>query len=188
MIYATDYLLIQHLMHHGQTVLNQEEFDARKREAGEKTVSEYKVMMNQARRDLMGKDFDFWLALNPLFPPIGAALREKPCHPRIHILSTKKKEYIRIILSAHRIEMLDGNIIVSGKQNKLDLISGRLENAQERRARFIDDQIDHLKASRDARIEVFLASWGYVKDTWLHNQDNIPVISLENAVSIIEEM
>jgi hypothetical protein len=41
---------------------------------------------------------------------------------------------------------------------------------------FVDDQLDHLVvAGRNPAVKPFLASWGYVKNEWLH-QKEVPVL------------
>ncbi|MBN2351918.1 MAG: HAD family hydrolase [Spirochaetales bacterium] len=185
---SEDYILIQHIIFHGLNVLSQADFNALKIEAGESVMAQYQKVMNDARLELLEGDREYWLSLSPVFPPIRTALMKNPRHPGIFILSTKRKEYIDEILSAQQIEVLDRNIIVSGNQNKLDIIRRVMDACHAQRALFIDDQIEHLKAAHDDRIEVFLAAWGYVKKEWLHNEEKIPVLTISSAVSCIEKI
>ncbi len=183
-----DYIVLQHIIFRGLPVASQDDFDALKRNTGEEEMAYYKDVFYKARQELLSQDRRFWLSLNPIFLPIKSALLKTHGNPRIYILSTKVKEYILQILTAHGIEFPKENIIDSGSQVKLEIIKAILDNGSAKRALFIDDQIEHLKPIIDDRIEVFLASWGYVNNDSINSTFEIPALAIGDAVSLLEPL
>ncbi|RPJ05133.1 MAG: HAD family hydrolase [Spirochaetaceae bacterium] len=179
-----DYLLIQDLLENHRAVANQAEFDHIIREAGKERMTRYKENFYKARTALLEKDRKAWLGLNPLFAHIERALLKQADNKQIYILSTKKKEFIAEIFEGNGIVFDMKRIIYSGSENKQDIITAELERAKAAGAVFIDDQISHLVGIRDARIRVFLASWGYVEESWLSGKE-VPVMGEKMAEETI---
>ena len=57
-------------------------------------------------------------------------------------------------------------ILHAAAVSKLDMVAAVLDERQAGRAALVDDQLDHLVGNDDARIEVYLAAWGYAKPEW----------------------
>jgi hypothetical protein len=183
-----DYIVLQDALYHQRLITNQTEFDQLVTVTGPERLRYYKDIFYAARQELLSNDKSFWLSLNPIFPPLCLALKKKPRHPLLYILSTKKSSFIIEILKANHLDFLEDNVIDSGNRIKIDIIRGILENKPGQRACFIDDQIDHLTNDRDPRIDVCLAAWGYVKAEWLQPPEPIQVISIEDAVRSIQAL
>jgi len=181
-----DYILMQDILFHNISVNNQKEFDQLLQKAGSVTMSYYKEIFYKARTQLLKADRDFWLSLNTIYPHIHSALKSIKAKERVYILSTKKADFIREILSEYKIYFDEQKVIYSGVKNKLAIIANILDNTDFQEAIFIDDQISHLLKNSDSRIKVFLASWGYVKPEWLKGQNQVKVLELEEANKLIK--
>jgi phosphoglycolate phosphatase-like HAD superfamily hydrolase len=183
-----DYLILQDIIFRGITVKNQIDFDRVTAQAGKTQMTIYKEAFYKARQELLDSDPGFWLALNPLFPPLKKTLKQYRRNERIYILSTKRENFILEILKGNGIELKETNIIDSGAASKISIIGKILDRGAGGRAIFIDDQIDHLLNSQDNRITTYLAAWGYVRMEWLGEDGKITVLSIENASKLIKEI
>ena len=169
-----DYVLIQHLIAKNHIPSNQEEFDQARREAGPRTLARYGDILNRVRQELMTHDRDHWLRLNPLYPDITDLLRsvnwETTC-----ILSTKRPQYIETILAFHQVPVPSHAIFHANTMTKLNIIAQVLDDRYALCGALVDDQLDHLVDNDDARIEVYLAAWGYVKPEWIIDERVSPL-------------
>lgn len=170
-----DYVLIQHLLAGGRMPSRQDEFDQARRDAGPRTLARYADALNRVRQELMAHDRSHWLRLNPLYPGMAQLLRtadwETTC-----ILSTKRPPYIEAILDFHEVAPPPGAILHADSASKLEMVAMALNRRQAERAALVDDQLDHLVGNGDARIDVYLADWGYAKPEWLADP-RVPTIS-----------
>lgn len=184
---SEDYILIQELLSRGIAVPDQKFFDAQVSRTGAETMAAYKNAMEAARRSLIAADRKAWLRLNPLFPGISSLVAVLMQNPDIYILSTKKPEYIREILGVTDVKGTAEKIRYSGNKKKLIEIRDVLEKRAFDRAVFVDDQIDHLAANDDPRIDCCLPDWGYVRPEWLVNRTRLRVISLNDLFRLIRD-
>ncbi len=181
-----DYILLQDMIARGVDVTSQEVLDREIAAAGHDTMENYGRLFYRAREEVLREDRDFWLDLNPLFPGMPEILRRVSDNPRFYILSTKKPEFIREILSHHRISWDIERILFPGRRTKLQIIEGVLPRGEACEALFVDDQLDHLLTARkDPRIRPYLASWGYIKPEWLR-QNEVPAVERKDLVKLTE--
>lgn len=169
-----DYILIHDMIRRGVEVESQEIFDREIEKAGAGTMKEYGRLFYRAREALLASEREFWLDLNPLFAGMAEILRAVASHPNFYILSTKKPPFILEILSHNAVTWEEGRVLFPGDRTKKEVIESYLP--PEKRAIFVDDQLDHLlAAAKNPNIVCALAKWGYVKKPWLE-QKEIPVI------------
>jgi phosphoglycolate phosphatase-like HAD superfamily hydrolase len=96
----------------------------------------------------------------------------------MHIVSTKRPDFIVEILRATGIEFPPDRIHYSYEKGKLEIVRDILKETGVNKAVFVDDQIDHLKHG-GKNVECWLAAWGYVKDEWLGSSRGVGVLSSE---------
>jgi phosphoglycolate phosphatase-like HAD superfamily hydrolase len=185
--YSEDYILIQDIIDNKTAVGDQTDFDELVKKTGQEKMLFYKETFFAARSELHNWDRNLWIKLNPLFPPLKIVLKKKLKEKNIFVLSTKMKEFIMEILIANNIPFRPENIIDSGQREKWKVIVECLESRGADHALFIDDQISHLAAVADKRIEAFLASWGYVKEEWLKAQGEATILSINQATEMIRD-
>ena len=99
------------------------------------------------------------------------------------MLSTKKSEFIVEILAANGIAIPLERVLYTGSRAKVDIITGLL--GPDDTALLVDDQIDHLLACRDPRIDVRLALWGYIKPEWLTEHPGMPRVSAKGLEELL---
>ena len=185
-----DYLLIHHALASRLAITDQPSFDALAKDAGEERLGLFRELFYQARRSIMDTQKDFWLSLNKIYPHMrelfGSAAHDSDFPwGRLRILSTKRPEFIAEIIESSGFPMPRDRIIFSGNRAKLSLVERLIEDDGLESAVFIDDQIDHLIGNTNPRIEVYLASWGYVKQEWLSGQ--VPVLSPRGFAKMARE-
>jgi phosphoglycolate phosphatase-like HAD superfamily hydrolase len=182
---AEDYMLIQEILHEGKTVSDQSGFDELIAAAGPEKMRLFRELFTKARTDLLARDREFWLSLNPVYPHILTMFARLPQEAPVHILSTKKAQFIAEILMHAQIRLPAGHIHESAAREKLARVEALRVEGGFPRAVFVDDQIDHLKENTNPNVEVFLASWGYVKPEWLTG-GKIPVMAPADLMAFIE--
>jgi phosphoglycolate phosphatase-like HAD superfamily hydrolase len=181
-----DYVVIQDLLaaqgarRHAST---QAEFDAALAARGPEGMQRLKDVFYQARGDLLASDRPYWLALNRVYPHLERPLAAVASRPDTVVLSTKKSEFIVEILAANGVDIPLERVLYTGARAKVDIITAMLEEGD--RALLIDDQIDHLLACRDPRIDVRLALWGYIKPEWLEQHPDMPRVSAETLQDVL---
>jgi phosphoglycolate phosphatase-like HAD superfamily hydrolase len=185
-----DYVLIHELLQRQRTVGNQQDFDSFVEEAGPHKMIKYKKLFYEAREDLMRQDRSYWLALNPVYPHMAAALKRLSDCERLHIVSTKRPDFIGAILCSNGIDFTPERIHYSDKVEKIDLVADLLRKSGLERAVFVDDQIDHLRKKEAADpIEARLAAWGYVKPEWLDERaTGVNVLTIEGMAGLFERL
>ena len=109
----------------------------------------------------MEKNFDAWLALNPL-TKFGETLVNRS-NPDIYIVTTKNKEATKALLEYYRIGVgrIYANDEIKQAGSKGNLLSRVMDEASKQDAIFIDDAVQHLNTVADNRIKCFFANWGY---------------------------
>ena len=171
-----DYVLIQELLDHGREPAEQESFDREVDNAGSGKMRKYRERFYQGRENLLQSDREFWISLNRLYPHIEEPLKRLYMRDNIHIISTKRSDFIMEILNSRNIPFPINRIHFVDRSNKLELMEELLSVSRYERALFIDDQIDHLTGNTCDNLEVRLASWGYIKKSWLTNTEGIGVV------------
>ncbi len=181
-----DFVLIQSILSKGVPVPDQAAFDAAAERAGVETLRTYRELFYAARRDLLSRDRAFWLSLNRIYPHIVAAFALLPVDAPVHILSTKRLEYITETLSEAHIHFPHARIHLSPTSTKLPTVEALRVAGGFERAVFVDDQIDYLLGNDNPQVDAYLASWGYVKPEWLTPGSGVSVMGPEELVSLIE--
>ena len=185
-----DFVLIQEILEKGGMVAGQEDFDAMARQAGPDKLRNFHELFYKARTELLENDRPSWLGLNRIYPHVVSAFQHISPGAPVSILSTKKPDFIAEILTAKGIRVPREKIRYSAREKKLDIVAEVAEESGSGDAVFIDDQIDHLLGRSERpgelpRIEVFLATWGYVQDDWLREPLRVPIITPEEFVSLV---
>jgi len=180
-----DFVLIQELIAGGRSVRSQAEFDETWQRPGTPSRRHFKGLFYQARTDLLKKDRHAWLSLNRIYPHVSAALSQLPPDAFLYILSTKKPQFVREILAANGIAMDEGHVLYSEGEPKLLTVENLLQTLGCEAAVFVEDQVDALRGNTNPRIRVFLASWGYVQESWLREDTGVPVLGPEEFVELV---
>ena len=183
---GADYLLLQHCIRNGVVLARQEDFDAQLARMGERRMADYDRLFYEVRRELLEKERPYWLALNPPFAAIVPALGGAAPNPLVHIISTKRADYIFEIVRSWGLAWPLERIYCSGTEDKEDYLRTCLDGQEMEEGILVDDQIDHLTRIKDRRIRSYLASWGYVKPEWLA-QRSIEVLDREGFAALLSE-
>ncbi len=181
-----DYLLIQEALEAGRDVADQKEFDALAERAGPEKMELFKELFYQARSALLSEDRPFWLSLNRIYPHVLDVLRFLPPEAPVHVLSTKKPQFIVEIVDHAGLKVPEDRIHESGAEEKLPRAESLRKEGGYERAVFLDDQIDNIRGNANPKVEAFLAAWGYVKPEWLSGQDGVPVMTAEGFMEFVK--
>ncbi|HVO38742.1 MAG TPA: HAD family hydrolase, partial [Spirochaetia bacterium] len=185
-----DFMLIQEILEKGGMVSRQEDFDAMARRAGPEKLRKFHELFYRARTELLETDRQSWLGLNRVYPHVVSAFQNLSSGAPVSILSTKKPDFIAEILTAKGISLPRERILYSAQEKKLDIVARVGAESGSGEVVFIDDQIDHLlgasASSASPRIEVFLATWGYVQDDWLSEPLRVPIITPREFLALVQ--
>ncbi len=181
-----DFVAIQEIIYEKKTIDSQSDFDAYTNSLGPSVMLEFKKLFYSARAEILNTDREYWIGLNHIYPHIRKNLPWWVDSPLFYILSTKKAEYILEILAQNRVNIDPARVLTCNQQKKMNMVLQLLEQTGVHRAYFVDDQIDHLRGGSDNRVDVALASWGYVKKEWLQNPMNIQVLRAEDLGAKLE--
>lgn len=174
-----DYLVAHEWCARGQVPVSQAEFDRSLDEKGPVLLAELKSKLYSTRETLLDRYRALWLSWNPLFPGIARALQTQAANPLARILSTKKAEFIREILSSQGVDWPLGRTLYTGTRAKLDVID---EVAGRESSVLIDDHIDHLDFQHPT-CRCYLALWGYASAE--ASERAVSVLTLEEAVDAL---
>ena len=167
-----DYVILQYCIDRSINLESQDDFDRVLDDLGEERVDKFHESFYESRGALLRDSPDVWFRLNPLYPEIAPFLE---AFSRRHwIITTKEASFAHRILKYHGVDWELDRIICSGKERKLDIIARTVDAP----ALLVEDQIDHLLHNTYERIDVLLATWGYIKTEWL-DQD-IPLLEPQN--------
>jgi len=180
-----DFVLIQRLIAGGSSVLSQPEFDRAWERPGTPSRDRFKGLFYQARTDLLEKDRRAWLSLNRIYPHVSEALSGLSPAVPLYILSTKKPEFVGETLAANGITVPTAHLLYSQGEPKLSTVERLRETLGCGEAIFVEDQIDAILGNTNPRIRVYLASWGYVQESWLRESAGIPILSPQDFVKLV---
>lgn len=185
-----DYLLIHDLIASEAQVVDQQAFDRRLTQAGEKTMHRYKELLYLARDRLLAEDPAYWFRLNRIYPHMRDGLRRMDPASGVYILSTKRAAFICRILEAAAVPFPSSNVLFSGPRPKAEMIQELLTSTDTRGAVFVDDQVDHFSGSHawpreHGAIECRLATWGYVSPDWPLDTEDYRAITPEQARELL---
>lgn len=185
-----DYILIQELLHKKVRIESQQQFDSYITAAGVERMKRYKALFYKAREGLVEQERSYWLSLNPIYRHMDQALKRLSGRDELHIVSTKRPDFIVAILSSNEIEFPQRNIHYANNIEKLDLVADLLIESEFERLVFVDDQIDHLhREGITGRIDSKLAAWGYVKQEWQDSKvPGVEVLSAEGMIGLFEDL
>jgi len=153
-----DYLVVHEWAARGEVPASQAAFDASLEQKGRAVLDGLKTRLYGVRDALLEYHRALWLSWNRLYPGIADALKAQAANPRVHILSTKKAEFIREIVLSQGVDWPLERTLYTGTRTKLDIIGGLAAGAP---SVLIDDQIDHLDFSHPT-CRCYLALWGYL--------------------------
>jgi phosphoglycolate phosphatase-like HAD superfamily hydrolase len=174
-----DFVLIQELIADCVTVQTQAEFDRAWDRPGTPSRNRFKELFYRARTDLLERDRRTWLSLNRIYPHVSAALSVLPPGAPVYVLSTKKPQFVSETLAAGGIAIPGERILYSHGEPKLTTVETLRVTLGLAEAILVEDQIDAIRGNTNPRIRVFLASWGYVQESWLREDAGITVLSPE---------
>jgi phosphoglycolate phosphatase-like HAD superfamily hydrolase len=173
-----DYLFMREMIDLGIEIKSQVDFDDYIARSPAGLAGKYREAFYDARSKSFAEDPGKWLSANPIYPHMAGPLREHGFRPGLFILSTKRTKFIEAILSHNGIKLSTDRILESGEgERKVDRISRVLDEGGAGRAVFVDDQVEHLVANEDARIETCLPIWGYIEKSCFDFGDGIRVIN-----------
>jgi phosphoglycolate phosphatase-like HAD superfamily hydrolase len=182
-----DYVFIQEMLETGVVVKDQEDFDSFTGPPGSDKVREYKEIFYQARESVMAGDRDYWIGLNRVYHHMIDPLKSLAAKEALHIVSTKRPDFIVEILNTAGVEFPPKRIHYSYDKGKLEIVAEILAETGVSRAVFVDDQIDHLRDG-NSNVECWLAAWGYVKDEWLESSGGVGVLDTETMGRIFDRV
>jgi hypothetical protein len=104
-----------------------------------------------------------------------------------YILSTKKASFIAETLAAHDIRVSSQRILFSDAEPKLVTVERLLREGGFEAAFFVEDQIDAILGNANPRIQVRLATWGYVRKEWLTPPLAVPIITPEGFLDLVKK-
>ena len=181
-----DFLLIQELIEEGTTVEDQAGFDRAWRRPGTPPRERFKELFYRARTDLFEGDHAAWLSLNTIYPHVAAALSNMDLGALVYVLSTKKAQFVRETLDAGGIPIPHDRVLYSHGEPKLATVEALRKSTGATDAVFVEDQIDAIQGNTNPHIRVYLASWGYVQESWLHA--GVPVVTPEAFAELVERV
>lgn len=180
-----DFVLVQEIMDRGGSIGSQAEFDRAWERPGIPPRKVFKDLFYLARGRLMDRDRRAWLAMNPIYPHVASAIvRLAPGVP-LFILSTKRPQFVRETLAANGITISEERVLYSEAEPKLSMIEKLLASRGAPEALFVEDQIDAIRGNTNPRIRVYLASWGYVQESWLEGTPSVSVLTPEAFVQLL---
>jgi len=182
-----DFLLIQEMLAFGTSVHDQDGFDEAARKAGAGKMKLFRELYYQARTALLQEDRDSWLAMNRVYPHMVAAFSLLLPAAPFCILSTKKPSFIAETLAACDIKVPGQRILFSDREPKLETVERLLREGGFEAAFFVEDQIDAIRGNRNPRIQVRLATWGYVRQEWLPPPLAVPIITPRGFLDLVEK-
>lgn len=161
---SEDNVVIHHIMHTGEVVRSQDDFDAVCGNLGPDTLAVLRKAFYDTREYFLSDYRNFWLGLNSLFQPLAGPLEKTSGNPAVFILSTKRPDFIDEILKYNGITWPFDRILEAHGRSKEEIILDYLGRVNKKQAVFVDDQIDHLRSDGGGRITNYLAEWGYVSE------------------------
>ncbi len=132
------------------------------------------------RRNFQKKDFESWIALNPL-TDFGKYVQNK--NPdNVFIVTTKNVYSAKAIIKYYNIypDMVYGNNTIMEHGSKGLLLNTILLQSKLNKMIFIDDAIEHLDTVENDNIKCIHATWGYSK---IH--DNLSYQSINNLKELL---
>jgi phosphoglycolate phosphatase-like HAD superfamily hydrolase len=182
-----DYVYIQQIISDKVRINNQLEFDKYCAIHQEKRNLYFQIFYNE-REEFSLKYFKEWIALNPFYDGIKDFLQSYPDKGKLYIITTKKIEFAKKIISAHSIGLLHANFYhASQDRSKREIILQLLNSYQIDPSDFyfIDDQVDTLLKLNDLGINCYLAKWGYNNEDQQKRarDDNISIIQLDKFLN-----
>jgi phosphoglycolate phosphatase-like HAD superfamily hydrolase len=180
-----DFVLIQELVGSGMNVNSQVDFDGSWGRAGLPSRAEFKELFYRARTELLAADRRRWLSLNTVHPHVAAALPRLHRGVPLYILSTKKPQFVREILAANGLDIPEDHVLYSEEEPKLSTVERVRASLGCEEAVFIEDQIDAIRDNPNPRIRAFLASWGYVQESWLRGDTGVSILSAEGFSDLL---
>jgi phosphoglycolate phosphatase-like HAD superfamily hydrolase len=180
-----DFVLIQDLIASRASAHSQLEFDRAWERPGIPSRARFKSLFYEARTRLLEKDRHAWLSMNRMYPHVSAAISRLSPDLPLYVLSTKKPQFVRETLAANGISLAKGHVLYSEDEPKLSMVEKLRASLGCEEAILVEDQIDAIQGNTNPRIRVYLASWGYVQESWLEEGTGIPVLSPDSFLELL---
>ncbi|MFQ3619399.1 MAG: hypothetical protein SNJ78_00500 [Spirochaetales bacterium] len=180
-----DYVVLADLAYKEIGVKSQEEFDKQLNSHSKEELKVFRELFYQTRRELLEKDFSFWMELNPLYEGLKDTLQNVSDSQKVYILSTKAADLIERILHFHGVDWPKERILYSNQFSKKEIIQSLLVKGMGAQAILVDDQLDHLlSAKEENKVIPYLATWGYIKPEWKEDP-RVSTLSLEGFRNLL---
>ena len=158
-----DYVYIQQIIHEKIMVFDQAMWDTFVAEHADKH-DEYLQAFYSVREKMSKENPVLWASLSPLFPGVKDVLASFIPQKNLYIITTKRVDYVDLILDANGIQLVQENKIqsVPGK-SKLQILQSIIteQSLNPQQIIFIDDQVDTLIKTLPSGVNCLLALWGY---------------------------
>jgi phosphoglycolate phosphatase-like HAD superfamily hydrolase len=128
---------------------------------------EFRSQFYRERSRFLQEESLLWLSLNPFYKGMSDYIKKFQPAKRLYIITTKKLEYVKAILTNAGIAIDKENLFAADSRlSKFDIISNllRQEKIAPEHFFFIDDQVDTLLKLQPLNIRLFLAGWGYTNE------------------------
>lgn len=124
-----------------------------------------------------------WLALNPFYEGMADFLKNFSPPEHLYLITTKKLEYVQVILDTAGIPLQRKNLFAANSQKgKPEIIADLLQKIGLSPGNFcfVDDQVDTLIRLKHLKIRLFVAGWGYTNQEQIRQAETegIPTLTL----------
>jgi len=158
-----DYIYIWMIISGGLAIESQAQYDDFI-DRNSNLKSHFFNLFYKERQRILSENQELWLKLNPLYPGLKTFLENYEKREDFAIISTKKSDFIQLILYGHGLNISKEHIFQADKKkSKLEIITAliKTKNLDSDTFHFIDDQVDTLIKIKPAGINIYLAEWGY---------------------------
>jgi phosphoglycolate phosphatase-like HAD superfamily hydrolase len=183
---AGEYYILRRALSEGLRIDNQEEYDQLEEKWKDK-IEPFKVVFFKAREKLREIDLEGWIGLHPVFDGVIESMKTLNRQSRLYIATLKDAESVKLILGKQGLKIADENLLdqskIKTKLQALDIFRKRI-GCDKVDMIFIDDNVTHLLEPNNAGYSVFLTTWGYTMNEYLHiaKTENIPIMDKYNKL------
>ncbi|HPC36231.1 MAG TPA: hypothetical protein PLO79_06360 [Candidatus Marinimicrobia bacterium] len=180
--HGEDYVYIFKAIADNFPIHNQADFDDYL-EKNRDVKEEFRTQFYLERARFLREEPLRWLALNPFYDGMADFLRNFSPPERLYIITTKKLEYVQVILNTAGIPFQLRNLFAANSQKgKPEIIADLLQKIglSPGNFYFVDDQVDTLIKLKPLKIRLFVAGWGYTSPEQIHQAEieGIPTLTL----------
>lgn len=137
-------------------------------------------VFGETRDHWINEDIDTWVAMNPLFDEVVAKLQHLSQQGTWYIVTTKQERFVKKILDASGIHLAPENLFgLDRNKTKAVILEELVNQHQGVTIRFVEDMLPSLLKVNEskalAKVELFLASWGYNTPEQRDNLSQYPI-------------